>query len=154
MGETSMRKCANCGYLSVRNKADYSLGEATIDFREKGKVPIAYDDKGCNPHALHEAIPLCFARQAYLASKAKEIEDRNNPVKEVKAIIQEENDCKEFTDWQQGFTPKEHREMMAREEMRRWYSGQQWKLVAVAGVFVLLGGFLGALITWLLTRGG
>ena len=156
-----MGKCADCGYLSVRNKDDYSLGEPSINFREKGQVATTWDDKGRNPHSLHEPIPLCFARQPYLASATEKIKDKKNPFKEVRDVIQENNDCKEFTHWQQGFTPKEHREMIDRERMtkwqtereeadRKWRSKQQWKLVVVAGIFTLLG----VLITWLLTRGG
>lgn len=162
-----MGKCANCGYLSVRNKDDYSLGEPSIDYREKGQVATTWDDKGRNPHSLHEPIPLCFARQAYLRDATKAIKDRKNPYEEVKAIIQGDNDCKEFTDWQQGFTPKEHREMMDRQKLqewqdkreqidRDWYTNQERYLVRRAGIYAIVAGIIGAgigaFITWLLTN--
>jgi len=93
--------------------------EPSADFRESGAVPNTTDDKGMTPHALHETIPLCFARQPYLRDAIKEIDKNQNLHDEVKRIINKEincETCKEFTDWQQGFTPKEHREMLD----RRW----------------------------------
>ena len=148
-----MGKCAYCGYLSVRNKDDYSLDEPSIDFREKGQVATTWDDKGRNPHSLHEPIPLCFARQAYLGDATKAIKDRKNPFGEVKKIIQNDNDCKEFIDWQQGFTPKEHREMMDRKKMMEWQmerekNDRKWhriELIAIilgTGFFTLLGAWI------------
>ncbi len=156
-----MVKCAECGYLSVRKKRDYSLLDASSDFRERGAVPNETDDKGMNQHPLHELIPLCFGRQPYLRDAIKTIDKQKNSNDEVKAVINKEIDCKEFTKWQQGFTPKEHREMIDREWMmqheeerenadRKWRSRQDLKLAIVAGVFIVLG----ALLTWLFTRGG
>ncbi len=156
-----MVKCAECGFLSVRNKANYSLGEPTNDYREKGVVAIGYDEQGRNQHPLHELIPLCFARQFYLRDTIGAIDKQKNQNDEVKLVINKEIDCKEFTKWQQGFTPKEHREMIDREWMmqheeerenadRKWRSRQDLKLAIVAGVFIVLG----ALLTWLFTRGG
>ena len=75
-----MHKCADCGYLAVRSKADYSLGEAASDFRERAAIALGRDDKGRNQHPLHEKIPLCFARQPYLGDATKNIKDRDNPI--------------------------------------------------------------------------
>ncbi len=155
-----MVKCAGCGYLSVRIKVDSSLGEASVDFRERVEVAQGTDDKGGNQHPLHENIPLCFARCHYLGDAVKDIKRRDNPFEEVKEIIQKDIDCEEFTEWQQGFTPKEHRETIDREKMlkwqvnredadRKWREKQDKKLVIIAGGFTILGALIGALIALL-----
>ena len=139
-----MRNCADCGYLSVRNRADYGLVEPDIDFRRKGIVATGYNDEGQNPHPLHAPIPLCFAMQPYLGGATKNIQDRKNPSDEVKKIIQADNDCREFIDWQQGFTPKEHREMMDRKKLRCWRIMEIVLIVVLSGLFTLLGAYIGS----------
>ena len=152
-----MVKCANCGYLAVRNKTDYYLGEASIDFRDRGSIALGTDDKGNNQHPLHEKIPLCFARYHYLGDAIKSIQHKDNPFNEVTTIIQADINCSEFIEWQQGFTPKEHREMVDRDKMlklqndrevadRKWRDKQDKKLVIIAGIFTFLGAIIGALI--------
>ena len=151
-----MVKCADCGYLAVRSKVDYSLGEATSDFREKGMVAIGRDDRGMNQHPLHENIPLCFTRQPYFRDATKNIKNRDNPFEEVKAMIQKDIDCKEFTTWQQGFTPKEHREMQSIKEQREWQEKQRksdrcwrfWEILAF-----IIAGAVTAFIASLIGRG-
>ena len=150
-----MVKCADCGYLSVRNKIDNHLGEAAIDFREKGAVAQGSDEQGRNQHPLHELMPLCFARQPYLRDASKQIDKQKNQNDEVKRIINQEigETCNEFTPWQQGLTPKEHREMIDRERMlrmederrrndRKWHWIELGILVVGAGLFTLLGAWI------------
>ena len=73
-------------------------------------------------------------------------------------VIHEERECGEsFTEWQLGFTPKEHREMLDRKEWRDWQERQRkedkhWRVielivlgiiaVLVAGGFTVLGAFI------------
>jgi hypothetical protein len=113
-------KCAECGYLTVIRMRDRSLIEASSDFRERGAVPNELDDKGGNQHSRHEVIPLCFDRQLYLRDAIKTIDKQNNQNDEVKAVINKENDCAKSIKWEQGFTPKEHREIMDRQAMLDW----------------------------------
>ena len=58
----------------------------------------------------------------------------------------------------QGFTPKEHCEMMDRELMfkwqaereeadRKWRAKQDWRLVFIAGIFTILGAIVAAFIS-------
>ena len=137
-----MHKCAECGFLTVRSKVDSSLVEAAIDFRERAALAIGRDDRGMNQHPLHERIPLCFARQPYLGDATKNIKDTDNPPEEVKKIINDDNDCKGFTKWQLGFTPKEHKEMIDRQWEKKWRVIQGVILVIIAGLFTLLGAYI------------
>ena len=126
-----MVKCSECGYLTVRNMNTYCLDEAGSDFREKGMVALGRE-YGRNQYPLHEAIPLCFARCQYLGEKVKNITQKNNPTEEVSRIIKEETKCTGFVKWQQGFTPKEHGEMIDRQWMmkyqeRREREDKEWR---------------------------
>jgi hypothetical protein len=89
-------------------------------------------------------------------------------------VAAEERKCAEFCEWRQGFSPKEHREMVDREELRRWQADREdadrlwrerqdekrddrqaallWQLAGVAGLFTLIGASAGAVIAALLTR--
>ncbi len=159
-----IHKCADCGYLTIRNRKIYSLDEADIDFREKGIVPTVYDEVGRNPHKLHRDLPLCFVGNSYLSNAIKNIKHNDNPFDEIKEIIQTENDCKEFTEWRQGYTPIEHREMLDRQWMldyqtrreeadRAWQHKERkndktWRVIELicliigAGLFTLLGAWI------------
>ena len=114
-----MKKCTDCGYLAVRNVDSRELEEAEEVFREKGTGPMAKVYEG-NPHLRHEKQPLCFARVHSFSDDFKKAIKENIPEDgRVKQIIQKERQCDKSTDWQQGFTPKEHREMLDREWMIR-----------------------------------
>lgn len=85
-------------------------------------------------------------------------EGRNPGLPDVMAVIGKERSCTEFTEWQQGSSPKEHREMMDRKwmeerEERRDEAARNWQrdesrsnrkfriaefVVAVVGVVVLV----------------
>jgi hypothetical protein len=93
------------------------------------------------------SMPLCLARAWDLPSEIKGDIARYDEGKCVR-VLQKERLCESFTKWHQGFSPKEHREMMDREEWRKWQASQNWKLVIVAGVFALLGAAITALATW------
>ena len=44
----------------------------------------------------------------------------------VEHVIGKDRDCKDdFVRWRQGFSPKEHREMMDRERMLRWQAERE-----------------------------
>ncbi len=162
-------KCIYCGYLAQRIYNGH-IPQGFIDLqesaRETGALPrrdgLSIFHEG--EHMDGDPHPTCFPHPFQLK---KEIESRQNADKTagdtdiVRAVIQTERECVDFTTWQQGLTPKEHREMMDRQWMQRhqderedadkkWRSKQDWKLLFVAGLFTLLG----SVITWLLTRGG
>lgn len=73
-------------------------------------------------------------------------------------MVTNERLCESFVKWEQGFSPKEHREMMDRERRQEWESKQEHYLAKMAGTFAIIAGVvgagIGAFITWLLTRGG
>lgn len=127
-----MVRCVECGYIAVRNVDSNCLDEAGNDFREKGLVALGREH-GRNQYQLHERQPVCFVqcydlraeiRQAFVTGK-----DETGCVLQV---ISMERECNGFTKWQQGFAPKEHREMLDRRWMldfqsRRENEDREWR---------------------------
>ena len=100
--------------------------------------------------------PICFVLETDLLSKYGTPKEKVN----IDGILQEQRDCKQFVKYQQGFTPKEHREMIDREAMLKWQAGREdadkkwqikhlWMMAVVAGTFTILGGVIAAIISLL-----
>ncbi len=153
-----MVKCAECGYLAVRNVDSYHLDETGTDFREKGMVALGRQ-VGRNQYQLHELQPLCFVQRYNLRSEIKsEFASGKNEVGCILQVISKERECGKFTAWQQGFTPKEHYEMLDRQRWQDWQekqrrSDKRWRIIElivlgfivtiIAGGFTVLGAFIG-----------
>jgi hypothetical protein len=121
-------------------------------------------DWGRNQYKGQYDIPLCFVQSYDLCDEVKAAGGKSElDAVIVKSIIDQDRQCNSFIKWQQGFTPKEHREMIDREAMRKWQAEreeadrkwmthQQRFMVIIAGIFTILGGIIGAVITFLLNR--
>lgn len=158
-----MVKCSECGFLTIRNFTDGSLIEASDIYRQCGDVPFR------NWQQL-SYIPLCFVRAYNLREELEKVDlhgtqmaDGGRPeagwTEQLLTVIAGERECEPFTEWQQGFSPKEHREMLDRDNMLRWQRDREesdrafqareavvnrkWRfrefLVAVIGVAVVVG---------------
>ena len=137
-----MVKCSECGFLAVRNTESHELEEADETFREKGIIPLTGHAEG-RPRSRHEPLPLCFARCHDLQEEFKNVPGEDKAVPGgVHRVIIKERQCDAFTEWQQGFTPKEHREMIDRRWERKWRIITGLIFAAVAGAFTLLGVFI------------
>ncbi len=166
-----MVKCADCGFLAARNRTTRELDEAEGLFREYGTAPIVYDKTGRNPYAGWEQILVCFARSHDLGGEVAEFGAKDGQKNiAVHYVINQDRECKSFTKWSQGSTPKEHREMMDREEWRKWredreeadrkwraeqdLDNKRWqaqenrKTVLYTGGFTILGAAIAAIVSW------
>lgn len=132
-----MAKCVDCGFLAARNKETRQLHEV----ERSADGSIDYNQYGTGYMAIYDN-PICFARAVNLPSQYG-----TEPIRQV---LERERDCKPFTKWQQGFTPKEHREMIDRDKMHKWHIIE---LVILIVGNLLAAGF-GAFVVWLVTRGG
>ena len=104
-----MVKCAECGYLASRNYESRQLAETETQTRNEGVDVYTIDG------LIYES-PICFMQVFDLRS-----EFGNYALPEqIKAVIQQSRECNEFVKWKQGFTPKEHREMMDRQWMQKY----------------------------------
>ncbi|MDZ4818091.1 MAG: hypothetical protein SGJ20_03865 [Planctomycetota bacterium] len=67
--------------------------------------------------------PVCTVNAENLWELAKEESQKTYP--NYKSLIDADRDCPRFYEWQPGFTPKEHQEMMAREAIARLQAEQR-----------------------------
>jgi hypothetical protein len=133
-----MVKCSNCGFLASRNVKTRQLEETELEIRQTGsEVMVVNTGK---VWGIYEP-PICFARsQGYTAYSLSPSDTFRDKVKEE---IQKERECEYFTKWQQGFTPKEHSEMLDRQrqleqEERRKKSDRKWHYIEL-GITLAVG---------------
>src|SRR5208283_6219495 len=116
-----MAKCSECGFLAARNLYTRQLEEVEKEYRDNGASPTKPFPDGVEMMSISGirnvyGLPVCFARafpldQEIMASASS----KDNG---ILTVINQERQCPSFVKWQQGFTPKEHQEMLDR----------QWKL--------------------------
>ena len=167
----TMVRCADCGFLAYRNLETRTLAEAEEAFRASGNVPqpersLQYLGTGAPPISIGGGFgrdPICFARATILLTEVRDAEQNDAPWPAVLRVITRERECTEFTQWNQGFTPKEHQEMLDRQwmlereeridrENRRWRaeeteSNRKWRrwefLALLAGLaLIVLAAFI------------
>ncbi len=113
-----MVQCRNCGFLAVRNVPGLELCALPDHWRE-GVEP--------GPVKFH-VRPFCFVRALPIHTECPGETDARE---RFAAIVQCERTCTGFVEWQPGYTPKEHRDMLhekhllelaekQRENDRRW----------------------------------
>jgi hypothetical protein len=151
-------RCADCGFLACRDVHTRQLEETEQEIRDEGGSVIAWNT---GKTVAKFEPPICFMRSTDYKVIPFQLHVDNNV---VKAEIQRERSCEHFTPWIQGFTPKEHREMIDREAWRTWREDREeadrvwqqkrderdWKwrifelvvLVLSAGLFTLLGAWI------------
>ncbi|MBI2855373.1 MAG: hypothetical protein HYX93_00825 [Chloroflexi bacterium] len=156
------RTCVDCGFLAVRNGNNGQLMEADHTVRENGSIGTYYG---------HTSPPVCLVMAANLPDEiyrawrertgARDERGQGyNPFDAQSVIQKPDRNCPKWRRWQQGFTPKEHREMLDRAEMLRRQEErdkndrefrltmeklartERRKLAWLAGAFILIGALL------------
>lgn len=102
-----MAKCSECGYLTLRNVETLALEEASDRYRQD-----ACRTTKTNRY-LHEDSPLCFVRAICFRSLLGD----DTSVPNLVSVINQERACDHWIEWMQGFTPKEHAEMLQHEAL-------------------------------------
>jgi hypothetical protein len=100
-----MPKCSDCGFLAVRdNHQSYQLVEVIQEWREQGGFPSDRYPIG----------PVCFVRAAdLLAEIRKSAESSPEPrSQQVLHVINKQRECLKSEPWNQGFSPREHQQMV------------------------------------------
>jgi hypothetical protein len=110
-----MVRCVDCGFLCVRSHANEFV-EVPEDIRRNWGAQ-QHDNfwKG------NKTIPICFARA--LPEDGRR-EAQAGP-KDSQKVIERERECAFFMEWQQGFTPKEHREMFHEKMLMEMHAQQR-----------------------------
>jgi hypothetical protein len=92
-------RCADCGFLCAPARAG-EFREATLDHR-----------KGWG-----NALPICFV----LALPQEDMALMEHGGVDPQGVVESHRDCSRFIQWQQGHSPKEHLEMQAAADQRKW----------------------------------
>jgi len=147
-------KCGECGFISARDWKTRQFAE--IDDKKRCSGEIGSELGGFEP------APICFINSFDIKEEVEVLRKaaHDEPTHDsmggyipphwatyVKVVLNTERKCKPFRKWQQGFTPKEHREMVDRErqrkEDRKWHLIELIVLIIGAGLFTLLGAWIG-----------
>lgn len=109
MDDKPQVKCQECGFLALRHRETHELIGAPQAYRVDTTIPVTPDGK-----SNHYDGPECFDRAFPLKSEAG---GENKTKDSVLAVIKNDRKCGTFIEWDQGSTPREHREMQFRERM-------------------------------------
>ena len=127
-----MAKCVDCGFLALRlihpdsaetaYPAVVGLAEADQGFRSTGKIPrIAPPPTRGVLHGTRQVYadrPVCFVQA----------DDYSTDGDGILALLQRDRSCEPAnTPWHQGFSPKEHQEMLDRKELLEWQERREDK---------------------------
>lgn len=123
-----MGRCVDCGFLTLRSEAG-DLVEADEPFKRTGHSthPRQMKPGDADWHLrFDDQHPLCFMRQTELPHQLSTVLARGGPdlsgeeraTRVVEALVVEQG-CPEFVPWQQGFSPRDHREMQDQERERK-----------------------------------
>ena len=163
-------KCADCGFLCLFNYEYGSYMGADYSYRTKGfQGGILTSGLACEPHCSvyaedlhHEPFSLCGERIQFTENGRQNLftneQGKTVTTEAVLDIVSRPRDCADFSiPWRQGFTPKEHSEMLDRQRWQEWQEKQRsddkkWRIkelliivfatVILAGVFTILGAFI------------
>ncbi len=160
-----MPRCVECGYLAFRKQGSRDLVEAEDAYRRS-------ETRGSWLQGNHVFFPdpICFARAVHLEREINNCRGWS-PDEAHAGVVAEERTCSAYTPWQQGFSPKEHREMLVAQQMleaqreqqqldrewrehqaaedRAWKSRETWyRRVEILSVIVLAP-LMAWLIPWL-----
>ncbi len=108
-------RCADCGFLGLRNQTTGALDEADKRFREEVFFRGAPQ--------IHDSVPIC-------AKSVINFRDEANPGDKdgIRKALNKDRSCSchdKFTQWHVGFTPKEHQEMEIATKLKAWEESQQ-----------------------------
>jgi hypothetical protein len=105
--------------LAVRHFQTRQLLDAEQKFRDDGYIPdVAVDYKTSVP--AYDGYPVCFVRRIRLDQK---IGNPNNADARMRVV--QSTTCEQHTPWLQGFTPREHREMIQEEARLKWQAERE-----------------------------
>ena len=155
-----MGNCVDCGFLASRNFISRQLEETEKVTREKGKRADYLRNSGDQAfyQMVHEP-PICLKQAFNLWDEAgitNPSSDGSEIEQMIASIINSDRQCKEWTSWKQGLSPKEHQDILDREERngfeevkrrndRKWHWIELAAIVLGTGLFTLLGAWIARL---------
>ena len=136
-------KCADCGFLTARNKGD--LVEVGDSYRTEGTIISVYDSESDGMVPAHAPIPMCFAREYTLAAELPSTvsfvdpRDKDTAKEALRAALRTTRMCASFIEWEQGFTPKEHAQEAKAKKLEQLKAKFNFiTLFAILGISIIL----------------
>ena len=105
-----MPRCADCGFLAVRDTDTREFSEVELGMLKEWEIPRSTLRPAFK---RFEDVPVCFVLAARLT------------VGVVLEVIRTERKCSRFTPREHGFTPKDHREMELSRDLLRTQQEQR-----------------------------
>ncbi len=100
--------CDKCGFIGVRNIKTRELEEAEDNQRETGQPILTRINSLGDTEPRHEKVPECLVQ----------LQDFAKPPFLPLFYMQLPRQCPQFIKWQKGFSPKEHKEIMDRQQSK------------------------------------
>lgn len=160
-----MVKCADCGFLAMRNTETRELEEIDHVIRSSGQLPIwrvpsvevtyygTPDSRGSSKKCECQAV--CFLAAHDLRKEIESLDVRNDRQGAHLTVFNAERQCRHHTRYMQGFAPKEHAQLFLLDKQRELLEDKRHKetlavAIVAAGIGVI-GGLVGAIAVALLT---
>lgn len=163
-------KCADCGLVSLRHTGTFEFLEVDRDWRRSA-------DRHGPLGTAAETYPKCFVHEQDIRTECVDERRRRGDGPEagiVLEIISRDRECARYFEWRQGFSPKEHVEMIYEEqknrenkvwqegmlakqnekvdELKSWYGGLAKQLEKLKWIYGMLGVLAGAIIALIFNK--
>jgi hypothetical protein len=137
-------RCADCGFLAVRDLQTNELIEVKEDGRKRWVLPAFPGGSQLGPMPVVrrcDETPLCAVGAYPLGEEAK-----GREADAVLPVITRDRKCRKFTRWRREYTPKEHYQMFAADQLQQ--DNRRWQVILalVAPVVGVVNLLLGAYI--------
>lgn len=134
------KQCKKCGLLSLRNSENRQLVEVEHGFRQTGDSPE-------NDGFKYQMGFVCFGMECDLQNEFEG--PGNSSCREVRlGTLTAKRDCEKFTAWQQGYSPKEHMDMLMIAQQHETMRRQHRDTLLIAPVAAILGGIFTLCASW------
>ncbi len=152
-------KCACCGFLSIRNLSAKTLEEVDLDKRQTGNFPGRAGTPFGQGVLTYDLTPTCFVLAFNLKQECREGMPEEGMIPgegKILQVIHKERVCPGFTPWEQGYSPKEHKDKLdenqrqkKEEEQRKADRRFEITLMILSGLFGIVGAAAGSIVTLL-----
>lgn len=121
-----MPRCADCGFLSLRDPQSLHFMEVAEEGRLKWSFPSKGMGIGTTQEFVRVRVPIYY-EVPFCAVGAMSIDQEagGRLPEEVLPVIAKERTCEAFYKWKRCYSPKEHQDMWMTEEARRQASEQK-----------------------------
>jgi hypothetical protein len=128
-----MPRCADCGFLSLRDQKTLQFMEVAEEGRAKWDFPSTGVGIGTTQEFVRHRVPIYYEVPfCAVGAMAIDQEAGGRLPDQTLPVITKERDCSSFFKWRRNYSPKEHQEMMTTQELREFQrqeseKNRQWQ---------------------------